>query len=170
MKKIAVFGTGYVGLVTGVCLSDIGHDVTCVDIDEHKVEKMKKGISPIYEPGLDELMKKNIENGRLHFTTNRKEAFKDAEVIYIAVGTPQKEDGSADLQFVEQAAKDIAENIERDGVVVVTKSTVPVGTNDKVRTWIKQNLKKIFILMLYRIQSFYGKGQRYTIHSMMIGL
>ncbi|EPR29616.1 UDP-glucose 6-dehydrogenase [Geobacillus sp. WSUCF1] len=142
MKNIAVVGTGYVGLVTGVCLSDIGHDVTCVDIDEQKVEKMKKGISPIYEPGLDELMKKNIENGRLHFTTSHKEAFKDAEVIYIAVGTPQKEDGSADLRFVEQAAKDIAENIERDGVVVVTKSTVPVGTNYKVRNWIKSHLKK----------------------------
>ncbi|WP_375709655.1 UDP-glucose dehydrogenase family protein [Geobacillus subterraneus] len=142
MKTIAVVGTGYVGLVTGVCLSDIGHHVTCVDIDERKVEKMKQGISPIYEPGLDELMKKNIERGRLHFTTSHQEAFQDAEVIYIAVGTPQKEDGSADLRFVEQAAKDIATYIERDGVIVVTKSTVPVGTNEKIRTWIKQHLTK----------------------------
>ena len=142
MKAIAVLGTGYVGLVTGVCLSDIGHYVTCVDIDKQKVEKMKQGISPIYEPGLDELMKKNIERGRLHFTTSHQEAFRDAEVIYIAVGTPQSEDGSADLRFVEQAAKDIATYIERDGVIVVTKSTVPVGTNEKIRTWIKQHLTK----------------------------
>jgi UDPglucose 6-dehydrogenase len=142
LKIIAVVGTGYVGLVTGVCLSDIGHYVTCVDIDKQKVEKMKQGISPIYEPGLDELMKKNIERGRLHFTTSHQEAFRNAEVIYIAVGTPQKEDGSADLRFVEQAAKDIATYIERDGVIVVTKSTVPVGTNEKIRTWIKQHLKK----------------------------
>jgi UDPglucose 6-dehydrogenase len=142
MKKIAVVGTGYVGLVTGVCLSEIGHDVTCVDIDEQKVQKMRQGISPIYEPDLDELMKKNIEKGRLHFTTSHKEAFAKAEVIYIAVGTPQKEDGSADLRFVEQVAKDIAENIEKDGFIVVTKSTVPVGTNHKVRDWIKRHLRK----------------------------
>ncbi|MBE2914286.1 nucleotide sugar dehydrogenase [Anoxybacillus flavithermus] len=142
MKKIAVVGTGYVGLVTGVCLSDIGHYVTCVDIDERKVKKMKYGISPIYEPGLDELMKRNIERGRLHFTTSHEEAFRDAEVIYIAVGTPQKEDGSADLRFVEQAARDIAVHIERDGVVVVTKSTVPVGTNEKIRAWIQQHLRR----------------------------
>ncbi|AEV21022.1 UDP-glucose 6-dehydrogenase ywqF [Geobacillus thermoleovorans CCB_US3_UF5] len=142
MKKIAVVGTGYVGLVTGVCLSDIGHHVTCVDIDERKVEKMKQGISPIYEPGLDELMKRNIERGRLHFTTSHEEAFRDAEVIYIAVGTPQKEDGSADLRFVEQAARDIGAHIERDGVVIATKSTVPVGTNEKIRAWIQQHLQR----------------------------
>lgn len=141
MKTIAVVGTGYVGLVTGVCLADIGHRVTCVDIDERKVETMKQGISPIYEPGLDDLMKKNIENGRLAFTTSHQEAFADAEVIYIAVGTPQQADGSANLQFVEQAAKDIAENIMRNGVVVVTKSTVPVGTNDKVKRWIQEHLQ-----------------------------
>lgn len=142
MKTIAVVGTGYVGLVTGVCLSDIGHHVTCVDVDEQKVEKMKHGISPIYEPGLDELMKRNIERGRLHFTTSHEEAFRDAEVIYIAVGTPQKEDGSADLRFVEQAARDIAAHIERDGVVIATKSTVPVGTNEKIRAWIQQHLQR----------------------------
>jgi UDPglucose 6-dehydrogenase len=141
MRTIAVVGTGYVGLVTGVCLADVGHRVTCVDIDERKVATMQKGISPIYEPGLDELMKKNIENGRLAFTTSHQEAFADAEVIYIAVGTPQQADGSANLQFIEQAAKDIAENITRDGVVVVTKSTVPVGTNDKVKRWIHEHLQ-----------------------------
>lgn len=142
MKKIAVVGTGYVGLVTGVCLSEIGHYVTCVDIDKQKIEKMRNGISPIYEPDLDELMKKNIENGRLYFTTSHKEAFIEAEVIYIAVGTPQKEDGSADLRFVKQVAIEIAKNIEKDGVIVVIKSTVPVGTNYKVRDWIKAHLKK----------------------------
>ncbi|TYS17747.1 UDP-glucose/GDP-mannose dehydrogenase family protein [Rossellomorea vietnamensis] len=131
--KIAVVGTGYVGLVTGVCLSEIGHSVTCVDIDEEKVNRMSKGISPIYEPGLDELMTKNIEQGKLKFTTNHSEAFQSANAIYIAVGTPEKEDGSANLSFVKQVALDIANHIAGN-VVVVTKSTVPVGTND----WIKE--------------------------------
>jgi len=158
MRKIAVVGTGYVGLVTGVCLSEIGHDVTCVDVDEHKVQKMREGISPIYEPGLNELMKKNIENGRLHFTTSHKEAFVGTEVIYIAVGTPQKEDGSADLRFVKQVAIDIAENIENDGVIVVTKSTVPVGTNYKVRDWIKAHLKKVLSFDVVSNPEFLREG------------
>lgn len=142
MKKIAVVGTGYVGLVTGVGLSEIGHIVTCVDIDEKKVGRMRKGLSPIYEPGLDKLMSKNIEHEWLYFTTSHGDAFADAEVIYIAVGTPQREDGSADLHFVKQVAKDIAENAQVDGVIVVTKSTVPVGTNDKVKQWIQESLQK----------------------------
>jgi UDPglucose 6-dehydrogenase len=167
MKKIAVVGTGYVGLVTGVCLSEIGHHVTCVDVDEQKVQKMREGISPIYEPGLEELMKKNIENGRLHFTTSHKEAFSEAEVIYIAVGTPQKEDGSADLRFVEQVAKDIAENIEKDGVIVVTKSTVPVGTNYKVRDWIKAHLKKELSFDVVSNPEFLREGS--AIHDMFRG-
>jgi len=131
--KIAVVGTGYVGLVTGTCLSEIGHTVTCVDIDQVKVEKMRAGQSPIYEPGLDELMIKNIEGNRLFFTTQHEVGFDNADVIYIAVGTPEKEDGSANLSFVEQAAKDIAINVKKD-TIVVTKSTVPVGTNH----WIKE--------------------------------
>lgn len=139
--QIAVVGTGYVGLVTGVCLSDIGHHVTCVDIDEAKVERMKQGISPIFEPGLEELMVKNYEAGRLDFTTKHAEAFQNAQVVYIAVGTPQKEDGTADLRFIEQVAKDIAQNLQ-DHVVVVTKSTVPVGTNEKVKQIIQENLVK----------------------------
>ncbi|MCD7034495.1 UDP-glucose/GDP-mannose dehydrogenase family protein [Metabacillus sp. GX 13764] len=139
--NIAVVGTGYVGLVTGVCLSEIGHHITCVDIDERKVEKMRQGISPIFEPGLDDLMKENISRGRLNFTTNHKEAFADARVIYIAVGTPQRPDGQADLRFVEQVAKDIAGNIEKD-VVVVTKSTVPVGTNEHVKSIVLEYLQK----------------------------
>jgi UDPglucose 6-dehydrogenase len=140
--NISVVGTGYVGLVTGVALSEIGHNVICIDIDKQKIEKMKQGQSPIYEPGLDELMRKNIELGRLHFTADYKQGLVEAEVIYIAVGTPQKEDGSADLTYIEQVAKAIGEHIERDGVVVVTKSTVPVGTNEKVKNWIKSSLNK----------------------------
>ena len=137
--KIAVVGTGYVGLVTGVSLSEIGHQVTCIDIDEAKVTKMSAGVSPIYEPGLSELMIKNIENKRLFFTTNHQVGFQKAEVIYIAVGTPENEDGSANLRFVENVAKDIAKHITQD-TVVVTKSTVPVGTNDKIRKIINSHL------------------------------
>ncbi|WP_077623343.1 UDP-glucose dehydrogenase family protein [Sediminibacillus massiliensis] len=137
--KIAVVGTGYVGLVTGVSLSEIGHTVTCIDIDQAKVEKMRKGISPIYEPGLDELMMKNLEANRLYFTNSHEEGFEDADVIYIAVGTPEKEDGSANLVFVERVAKDIATHIKQD-TVVVTKSTVPVGTNHKIKQIINVNL------------------------------
>ncbi|ARA98320.1 UDP-glucose dehydrogenase family protein [Geobacillus thermodenitrificans] len=140
--KISIIGTGYVGLVTGVALSEIGHNVTCIDIDKQKVAEMKQGRSPIYEPGLGELMKKNIEWGRLHFTTDYKEGIAGAEVIYIAVGTPQKEDGSADLTYIKQTAKTVGEYIEEDGVIIVTKSTVPVGTNEKVKQWIKGSMKK----------------------------
>ncbi|MFY0761446.1 UDP-glucose/GDP-mannose dehydrogenase family protein [Metabacillus dongyingensis] len=137
--KIAVVGTGYVGLVTGTCLSEIGHNVTCIDIDQNKIDKMRAGLSPIYEPGLDELMMKNINEKRLFFTTNHAEGFYGADVIYIAVGTPEKEDGSANLTFVELVAKDIAANMKQD-VVVVTKSTVPVGTNDWIKEVIQSNL------------------------------
>lgn len=137
--KIAVVGTGYVGLVTGVALSHIGHDVTCVDIDEKKVKRMRKGISPIYEPGLEELMLQNIEDNRLHFTTSHQEGFENAEVVYIAVGTPEREDGSANLSYIEQVSKDIAKNAQRD-IIVVTKSTVPVGTNHYIKQIILENL------------------------------
>lgn len=142
-KKVAVVGTGYVGLVTGVALSEIGHYVTCVDLDETKVERMKKGISPIYEPGLEELMIKNINQGRLNFTTEHKLAFKDTDVVYIAVGTPEKEDGTADLKFIDAVSIDIANNIN-DKVVVVTKSTVPVGTNERIKNLIAANTKVQF--------------------------
>lgn len=135
--KITVAGTGYVGLVTGVCLAEYGHSVTCVDIDDNKVALMKTGISPIYEPGLEELMVKNMD--RLNFTTSYKEAYKDADVIFIGVGTPEKQDGSANLSYVYRVAEQIAESIERDCVVVV-KSTVPIGTNDKIEDLIKSNL------------------------------
>ncbi|WHY70063.1 UDP-glucose/GDP-mannose dehydrogenase family protein [Neobacillus sp. SuZ13] len=137
MVKIAVAGTGYVGLVTGVCLAENGHSVFCVDIDDRKVALMSSGISPIYEPGLEELMVKNMD--RLNFTTNYKEAYKDADVIFIGVGTPEKPDGSANLSYVNAVAVQIAESIENDCVVVI-KSTVPVGTNDKIEDLIKTNL------------------------------
>ncbi|WP_230931965.1 UDP-glucose/GDP-mannose dehydrogenase family protein [Priestia sp. TSO9] len=136
--KIAVIGTGYVGLVTGVSLSEIGHKVTCIDIDTEKVKKMKQGISPIYEPGLSEMMKKNIEANRLHFTSVHKEAFDEADIIYIAVGTPEKLDGSADFTYIEAAAKEIANSVDRN-VIVVTKSTVPVGSNQKIKRIIESH-------------------------------
>ncbi|MEK4065687.1 UDP-glucose dehydrogenase family protein [Peribacillus sp. FSL R5-0717] len=146
--KIAVVGTGYVGLVTGVCLSEIGHEVTCIDIDSEKVEKMRTGFSPIYEPGLDKLMLKNIRERRLFFTTDNNQGLQGVNAIYIAVGTPEREDGSANLSFVEQVAKEIAENVTSD-VIVVTKSTVPVGTNDKINKIIQSHLVnkvKVFVV------------------------
>ena len=139
MIKIAVAGTGYVGLVAGVCFAEKGHDVTCVDVDENKVKIMREGKSPIYEEGLEELMQKNIAAGRLHFTTDYKIAYKDADAIFIGVGTPEQPDGSANLSYVATVSRQIAESIEKDCLVVV-KSTVPVGTNDKVEQFIKDSL------------------------------
>lgn len=137
--KITVAGTGYVGLVTGVCLAEVGHDVTCVDVDENKVKMMEEGISPIYEEGLEELMKKNFAAGRIHYTTDYKKAYKDSEAIFIGVGTPEMPDGSANLSYIATVSRQIAESVERDCLVVV-KSTVPVGTNDKVEQFIKDFL------------------------------
>jgi UDPglucose 6-dehydrogenase len=136
--KIAVAGTGYVGLVTGVCLAEIGHNVTCVDIDEIKINLMKLGKAPIYEAGLEELMLKNKD--RLTYTADYKNVYKSADVIFIGVGTPEKKDGSANLKYVYEAAKQIAETVEKDCLVVI-KSTVPVGTNDKIERFIKENLE-----------------------------
>lgn len=137
--KIAVAGTGYVGLVAGVCFAEKGYHVVCVDVDEKKVEVMRQGISPIYEEGLEELMKKNNGAGRLHYTTDYEEAYKDADVIFIGVGTPEMPDGSANLSYIATVSRQIAETIEKDCLVVV-KSTVPVGTNDKVEQFIKDFL------------------------------
>ncbi|TZF82158.1 UDP-glucose/GDP-mannose dehydrogenase family protein [Pedobacter sp. BS3] len=136
--KIAVVGTGYVGLVTGTCLAETGNDVTCVDINEEKVAQMKQGQIPIYEPGLDLLFHRNIEQKRLLFTTSLADAIKDAQIIFLALPTPPGGDGSADLSFVLGAAKDIARLIT-DYKVVVTKSTVPVGTADKVKAVFKEH-------------------------------
>lgn len=137
--KIAVAGTGYVGLVAGVCFAEVGHDVTCVDVDEKKVEIMRQGISPIYEEGLEELMQKNNAKGNLKYTTDYASAYKDANAIFIGVGTPEMPDGSANLSYIATVSRQIAENVEKDCLVVV-KSTVPVGTNDKVEQFIKDFL------------------------------
>ncbi|MBS7341253.1 MAG: UDP-glucose/GDP-mannose dehydrogenase family protein [Lachnospiraceae bacterium] len=137
--KIAVAGTGYVGLVAGVCFAEMNHDVTCVDVDEKKVEIMRQGISPIYEEGLEELIQKNNAKGTLHFTTDYQEAYRDADAIFIGVGTPEMPDGSANLGYIATVSRQIAETIEKDCLVVV-KSTVPVGTNDKVEQFIKDFL------------------------------
>lgn len=156
--KIAIIGTGYVGLVTGVCLSEIGHTVVCLDINEEKVQSMKKGVSPIYEPGLEELMLKNMEAGRLDFTTSHITGLKDADVVYIAVGTPQGEDGSANLSYIYNAARDIGQNITRDAVVV-TKSTVPLGTNHKVRELVLANLQGNHCVEVVSNPEFLREGQ-----------
>jgi UDPglucose 6-dehydrogenase len=137
--KVTIIGTGYVGLVSGVCYAEIGHDVTCVDVNREKINMMMQGIPPIYEPGLEDLMKNNIEEGRLRFTDNYLEGLANAQVILIAVGTPCKEDGTADLSYAVTAATNIALYLKQY-VVVVIKSTVPVGTNHYIRDLIKQNL------------------------------
>jgi UDPglucose 6-dehydrogenase len=139
--KIAVAGTGYVGLVAGVCFAENGHDVTCVDVDEKKVALMESGVTPIYEEGLEELMQKNNAAGRLHYTTDYQSAYKDAEAIFIGVGTPEQPDGSANLSYIATVSRQIAESVERDCLVVV-KSTVPVGTNDKVEQFIHDFLAR----------------------------
>src|ERR1035437_2499795 len=130
--KIAVVGTGYVGLVAGTCFADSGNDVTCIDIDEKKIAALKAGQVPIYEPGLEELIKKNVREGRLAFTTELGPAVASAEVVFIAVATPESESGEADLKYVLRAAQQVGEALRRY-TVVVDKSTVPVGTADKVR-------------------------------------
>jgi len=134
--KIAILGTGYVGLSTGVCLGVIGHDVTCIDINEQKIKQLNRGISPIYEPELEKLLTENIDAGRLHFTTAHQKAIAESEVIIVAVGTPQGDDGAADLTYLHQAAKDIAANIKENTIVVI-KSTVPIGTNDSIKALIE---------------------------------
>lgn len=137
--KVTIFGTGYVGLVTGTCLADIGHHVTCVDIDEVKINNLKKGIIPIYEPGLEAMVVQNYTAGRLNFTTDAREAIEFAEIQIIAVGTPPDEDGSADLKYVLAVAKSIGQHMN-EHKIVVDKSTVPVGTADKVKAEILNQL------------------------------
>jgi len=139
--KISVIGTGYVGLVSGVCFAQMGNSVTCVDIDEKKIEDLKQGIIPIYEPGLEDMTLDNYKKGTLHFTTDAKKAIGDSLVSFIAVGTPMGEDGSADLQYVLAVAKTIGE-LMQEYMVVVDKSTVPVGTADNVKATIQAELDK----------------------------
>lgn len=139
--KIAVIGSGYVGLVSGTCFSEMGNRVTCVDIDEDKIQKLNEGIIPIYEPGLEKMILKNIENQNLFFTTSLGEAIKDAKIVFIAVGTPMGEDGSADLQYVLAVAKEIGQKMQSE-IIIVDKSTVPVGTADKVKSVVQSELDK----------------------------
>ena len=139
--NIAIVGTGYVGLVSGACFAETGATVTCIDVDENKIEALKESKIPIYEPGLDELVAKNLKAGRLKFTTSLPDVINDQQIIFIAVGTPPDEDGSADLKYVLQVAKTIGENINKY-IVVVTKSTVPVGTSIKVYDTIRAELDK----------------------------
>ncbi len=139
--KVSIVGTGYVGLVTGTCFAEVGIDVTCVDIDKKKIDNLNKGIIPIWEPGLEPMVKRNVEKGRLHFTTNLAETLDDCDVIFSAVGTPPDEDGSADLQYVLAVAAEVGRNM-KDYVLIVTKSTVPVGTAEKVRKAIQEELDK----------------------------
>ncbi len=139
--KISVIGTGYVGLVTGACLAEVGHDVVCLDVDVNKINILKSGGIPIYEPGLEDMVKRNVEAGRLHFTTDAAESAKHGQVQFIAVGTPPDEDGSADLQYVVAAARAIGRSMQ-EYKVIVDKSTVPVGTADKVRAAVAEELAK----------------------------
>jgi UDPglucose 6-dehydrogenase len=139
--KIAIVGSGYVGLVSGTCFAEMGNKVTCVDVNENKIKKLEEGIIPIYEPGLEAMVLKNIKKNSLFFTTNLKQALEDAKIVFIAVGTPMGDDGSADLQYVLSVAKSIGEKMVSK-LVVVDKSTVPIGTADKVRATIQKGLDK----------------------------
>ncbi len=141
--KIMVIGTGYVGLVQGVCLAELGNDVICIDLDETKVAKLKKGISPIYEPGIEELLQKNIKAGRIHFSAKMEENIKGSEIIFIAVGTPPDGDGRADLRFVLAAAESIGKNMT-EYQIIVNKSTVPIGTGQLVKETISKYYKNEF--------------------------
>lgn len=150
--KITIVGTGYVGLVTGACFSEVGINVTCVDIDVKKIENLKKGILPIWEPGLEDMVQRNVENGRLHFSTNLADSLEGAEVVFGAVGTPPDDDGSADLKYVLQVAREVGQNIN-DYVLMVTKSTVPVGTAEKVRKAIQGELDKRGVMVKFDVAS-----------------
>ena len=150
--KIAIVGTGYVGLVTGTCFSEMGIDVTCVDVQESKIENLKKGVIPIYEPGLEDMVHRNYTAGRLKFTTDLEECLDDVEVVFSAVGTPPDEDGSADLKYVLEVARTIGRNMNKY-VLVVTKSTVPVGTAQKVKSTIQKELDERNIQIEFDVAS-----------------
>jgi len=139
--KVAIVGSGYVGLVTGTCFAEVGIEVTCVDIDQKKIENLKNGIIPIYEPGLEEMVHRNMKKERLHFTTKIEKALEDCEVLFSAVGTPPDEDGSADLQYVISVARECGKYM-KDYLLIVTKSTVPVGTAKKVKLAVQEELDK----------------------------
>ena len=154
---IAVIGTGYVGLVTGACFAEFGVDVTCVDVDAEKIERLEAGKMPIYEPGLDHLVTKNVQAGRLRFTTNVQLAVEQALVIFLAVGTPPLPDGSPDLRFVEAAARSIAEHMN-GYKVIATKSTVPIGTGERLRSLIREHQKSAVAFGIVSNPEFLREG------------
>lgn len=156
--KIAIAGTGYVGLVTGVCLAEVGHEnVVCVDIDDKKIERMKLGECPIYEDRLEELMIKNYKLGRIDYTSDYKKAYEDVDVILIAVGTPERSDGSANLDYIKEVSKQIAQTVTKDTLVVI-KSTVPIGTNEEIEAYINKNLKNDVRVELASNPEFLSQG------------
>jgi len=157
MKQICVVGVGYVGLVTGACFADLGNKVAALDVDEKRVENLKKGIMPIYEPGLDELVTRNVKAGRLSFTTSYAEAMNGAEFAFIAVGTPSGVNGEADLQYVAAAAKSIAENM-KEALVIINKSTVPIGTGDWVADIVKGAQPKAIPFSVVSCPEFLREG------------
>jgi UDPglucose 6-dehydrogenase len=158
---IAVIGSGYVGLVTGACFAEFGVDVTCIDVDEDKIARLKRGESPIYEPGLEQLIEKNLQAGRLRFTTDLAAAVKQSLVIFVAVGTPPKPDGSADLTFVDEVARALAEHID-SYKVIVTKSTVPVGTGKRLTALIKEHQLKAHEFSVVSNPEFLREGAAIT--------
>ena len=160
--KISVFGTGYVGLVTGTCLSELGNEVTCCDIDENKITSLKNGQIPFFDPGLQEVASRNITSGRLKFTTNKEQAILGQNIIFIAVGTPPSSNGSADISAVEAVAKSIGDLLNEDNVIIVTKSTVPLGTSLLVKNIINEGLKnrsKHFIFDVVSNPEFLRQGR-----------
>ncbi len=162
MSQIAVIGTGYVGLVTGTCFSDLGNTVTCVDVVQEKVDKLKRGESPIYELGLEEMIQRNMKAGRLDFTTSYEDALKDAEFVFIAVGTPESPDGSADMRYVEAAARKIGQVAPgRSGqpLIIINKSTVPVGTGDVVGELVRKEVPEGFKFAVVSNPEFLREGQ-----------
>ncbi len=167
--RLVVAGTGYVGLVSGVCFAEVGHQVTCVDIDEGKIASMQAGRSPIYEEGLEELMQKNLAAGRLAFTTDYRTAYAGADAVFIGVGTPEQPDGSANLGYIAAVCRQIAECVVHDCLVVV-KSTVPVGTNDKVEQYIKDNLTHDVRVLVASNPEFLAQGNAVhdTLHAARI--
>lgn len=167
--KIVVAGTGYVGLVTAVCLSEVGHTITCVDVNEEKIKMLNEGKSTIYEPGLEEIMTKNKE--QLTFTLDAKKAYENADVIFIGVGTPEKKDGSANLKYVYEVAKEIAESVKKDTIIVI-KSTVPIGTNKKIEKYVKDNLKNKVKVEIVSNPEFLSQGTavKDTLHAQRIVL
>jgi len=157
MKQICVVGVGYVGLVTAACFADLGNRVVALDVNEERIENLKKGIMPIYEPGLDELVKRNVRAGRISFTTSYKEALKVAEYAFIAVGTPSGVNGEADLQYVAASAKSIAQNMTAP-MIIINKSTVPIGTGDWVADIVKGAQSKAIVFSVVSCPEFLREG------------